>query len=146
MSLKVHYVFRGLPDLRKELRLAGERAEVAGRAGIYAVAVAIMRDAKRRTPVDTGALRASGFVTVPTRATPNIQIGFGGPAKAYAAIQHEVSWYRHRVGESHFLLNAINAVSGGSGTALLIRTAKAMFTKRNGAIAKAADIPTSPWG
>ena len=41
-------------------------------------------------PVDTGILRASGFVTRPVRAgnTVFVEIGFGGFAKDYALIQH----------------------------------------------------------
>jgi len=56
-------------------------------------------------PVDTGALRASGYVAppelLPTGAT--IELGFGGPAAPYAVFVHEDLTKHHPVGQAKYL-------------------------------------------
>lgn len=70
----------------------------------------IMTDAKMRTPVDTGTLRASGMTTLVDKgSTPKVELSFGGAAGAYAIYVHERLDVYHPVGEAKFLENAVNA-------------------------------------
>jgi hypothetical protein len=85
-------------------RLAGALREAAAGA-IRVEHERIMTTAKRRTPVDTGALRASGHVQ-PTRVEAGGRLvsvgGFGGPAAPYAVVVHEDLTARHPVGQAKF--------------------------------------------
>lgn len=143
MSISVNFVFKDQQEIKRELRNLSRRFENAGNAGIYALGVLIMREAKERTPVDTGALKASGYVTMPK--DKKVELGFGGPAEEYALIQHEVDWYNHRVGEDHYLLNAIQAYSGVRALRKVVAEIEGAFKTKWGHAKKASDIPTSPW-
>lgn len=95
--------------------------------GLYQEAEKIMTAAKRQTPVDTGALRASGHVKLP-EATPDglrVEMGFGGPAGVgnqgstnavavgYAIYVHERLDVHHRVGKARFLSDPTEAAIPG---------------------------------
>ena len=69
-----------------------------------------MTEAKRRTPVDTGALRASGHVKPARRHGREISVtlAFGGPAAPYAVYVHEDLDAYHPTGEAKFLERTIN--------------------------------------
>ncbi len=64
-----------------------------------------MTEAKRRTPVDTGALRASGHVEEPqvNGADVSVMLGFGGAAAPYALVVHDNIEAFHPVGQAKFL-------------------------------------------
>ncbi|MEM4167752.1 MAG: HK97 gp10 family phage protein [Candidatus Caldarchaeum sp.] len=65
----------------------------------------ILEDAKRRTPVRTGALRNSGHIR--SLDEDRFLIAFGGPAAPYAYYVHENLKARHRVGEAKYLEKAM---------------------------------------
>lgn len=68
-------------------------------------AEAIMAEAKEITPVDLGALRASGLV-MPVQFMPTkirVAMGFGGPSAPYAIYVHEDLTANHPVGQAKFL-------------------------------------------
>lgn len=78
--------------------------------GLVRVAESIIGDAKEITPVDTGALRASGHVRKPTRDVRGmkVELGFGGPAVDYAIPVHERTDVRHKPpGQAKFLEKAV---------------------------------------
>jgi hypothetical protein len=60
-------------------------------SGIYLGCNNLMTQSKAATPVKLGILRGSGYVTLPeyTNAGPVVELGFGGPASAYAVAVHE---------------------------------------------------------
>lgn len=68
-----------------------------------------MTEAKRRTPVDTGALRGSGHVKPARRVGRDImvELAFGGPAVPYAAKVHEDLDAFHKVGQAKFLESVV---------------------------------------
>lgn len=140
--------FDGIPEVRSALKQLKKAFPNAAGYGMYVVAAHIMRDAKSRTPVDTGALRASGYASEPKyhQDGTKVTIGFGGKAAQYAVIQHENELYKHTVGEHHFLLKAINAALSYSATA--IKSAVTRYAKK-GSDGKGPvpilGIPTSPW-
>lgn len=107
---------RGLDEVLKNLRAAGERGRRAVGAGLYVLGNEIMTDSKHRVPVDLGTLKGSGYVTLPMTTTGKdvrVELGYGGPAKAYAVVQHERTELHHEDGgEAKYLENAVNAASG----------------------------------
>ena len=106
---------QGPKELMKALREVGPRAEVALKSALVTEAEKVMARAKRFTPVDTGALRASGHVQPPV-ATPGrieITLGFGGPAARYAVYAHEIEDYYHEFGQAKFLEQPVNEAAAG---------------------------------
>jgi hypothetical protein len=84
-------------------------------AAIYQEALTIQRDAMRRTPVDTGALRASFETTRPERKGRDwtVTIRCGGPAASYALVVHEDLSADHPVGEAKFLERTVREAMPG---------------------------------
>ena len=124
------FTIRGLDQVQR--RLAAVASQVEGQVGaaLRAEAEIEMTEAKKRTPVDTGALRGSGHVTGPHVAvvsgTPSgrnlmgqfqsagarsfggqqvvsVTMAFGGPAAPYATKVHEDLEAFHRNGQAKFL-------------------------------------------
>lgn len=106
----------GLKEIKANLKKAREQILKAVGAGVFGVGNEIMTEAKRNTPVDFGALKGSGYVTEPSivGTTASVELGFGGPAKAYAVVQHESTEFNHEVGEAKFLENAVNRAAAGA--------------------------------
>lgn len=108
----------GVPGVQKQLRLYGDKMLDVLQSHLYLEAELIMTKAKKLTPVDTGALRASGFVE-PPRVFGNkveVTLGFGGPAGGktadgedvvvnvgYAVFVHENVGANFTVGQAKFL-------------------------------------------
>lgn len=106
-------IVTGIRKTGKAMQDFGDKLEQRAKASLYRKAQEVMTDAKRRTPVDDGHLRASGYVTRPTQEGSAwvCEVGFGGPAAPYALIQHEELGFRHRVGEAKYLENAVKALA-----------------------------------
>lgn len=73
---------KGSDAVLAKLSAAMAQIGVKAEAALYQVAEQEMTEAKQRTPVDLGNLRASGHVTLPERDETGISVmmGFGGPA------------------------------------------------------------------
>lgn len=84
-----------LPQL-KQAALDGMEEHVRG---------VVMPDADENCPVLYGTLRSTHFVE---REGDNVIGGYGGPAAAYAVVQHERLDFYHNVGEAKWLENAFN--------------------------------------
>ncbi len=101
--------FTGAKELEKTLeRLAREMEKAAG-AGLYAAGNNVATDSMEMTPLDTGALRGSTYVTLPVTDgvhVVTVEVGVGGPAESYAVDQHENIHNHPEGGEDHFLLKA----------------------------------------
>jgi hypothetical protein len=76
---------------------------------LYAEAQIEMTEAKRRTPVDTGELRASGYVADPEirGRRISVEMGFGGAASEYAVHVHEDLEALHPVGQAKYLESTV---------------------------------------
>lgn len=101
-------------------RLLGRAA--AGRQAIvsalYEEGQAIIGESRERVPVDTGALKNSGFVEIPVWVTPGlarVTVGFGGPAAEYAVIVHEDLEAHHETGGPKYLESVILERAPGFG-------------------------------
>lgn len=75
----------------------------------------ILTVAKSRTPVKTGALRASGTVGEPDKDgfLHSIPITFGDPTPYYAIYVHENLEAKHAVGQAKFLESAVLEATPG---------------------------------
>ena len=71
---------------------------------LYGGGLFVQREAQRRVPVDTGALKASARTDKIPAEIPTVRVGF---TKHYAAIQHENLAFNHTVGEAKYLLKAV---------------------------------------
>lgn len=96
----------GAEQLAAKLRRAGELAQKAAAAGAYNVGLSVLRKAVRNAPKKYGVLRGSGYVTRPD-GRGQVTVGFGGPAKAYAWVQHENLSFKHTEGGPKYLSRAI---------------------------------------
>ena len=67
-------------------------------------------EAKRRVPVDLGALKSSIHATGPTWKGRSVQCAIvaGGPAAGYAVIVHEDLEAFHKVGQAKYIESVIN--------------------------------------
>ena len=107
----------GLRRLRDRLRRYPRHTTRAVERALYQEAEETITDAKEDTPVDTGALRASGFVDLPERRPKGVfvKLGFGGVAGSgnqgqsnaedvgYAVFVHEDCNAFHAVGRCKYL-------------------------------------------
>ncbi|HXH11157.1 MAG TPA: HK97 gp10 family phage protein [Alphaproteobacteria bacterium] len=105
---------RGLPETLQALAALNGDVQAVLPGALFQVGEQIMTEAKALTPVDTGALRASGTVLPPEQdgTTVRVVLGFGGPAIPYALRQHEDVTLRHTVGQAKFLEQPFNAIAG----------------------------------
>lgn len=79
-------------------------------AALYQEALIEMKESMRRTPVDTGELRASHHVSKPLYEgfDASVTIEVGGPAAPYALYVHENLEADHKVGQAKFLESTLN--------------------------------------
>lgn len=104
----------GLGSVIKRLRQLSDIADDAVNDALLTVAFEVLREAKKRTPVDTGFLRSSGQVDL---SGANIVIRF---TAKYALPVHERMDVEHPVGEAKFLENAFELVVEDSAQDILI--------------------------
>lgn len=98
--MAVSFQIKGVRDFIARLDTTVAEVRKAAEAGLREEAEIEMEEAKRRTPVDTGALRASGHVE---QQGLRVTLAFGGPAASYAEKVHEDVEAFHRVGQAKFL-------------------------------------------
>lgn len=137
----------GVKQLDEKLARLARDMPLAAAAGIEDGMCQIMVHAKQRTPVDTGAMQASGYVAAPeiSGGKARVDAGFGGPSRLYVRKQHENEWYNHpNGGEDHFFSKAIDA-----GRDLLrntVRKAISYFTRTGRPLwNRDSSIPKDPW-
>lgn len=100
---------RGVEAIRRKLRtFAQKHLDEVGRA-LRLEAEAEAKEIRRRTPVDTGNLRASIYVEGPIREGKRIycKILAGGVAAPYAIYVHEDLDAIHKVGQAKFIESVI---------------------------------------
>ncbi len=136
---------KGFRELEQELKKMTPRAVKALGAGVYALGNKIITNSKRRVPVDLGVLRGSGYATLPEtkRLTAIVELGYGGPAKDYAIVQHENLHFQHpEGGEAKYLENAVNEETSSAVRVVSEHAARA-FLNNKGAIRNNA-VPVDP--
>jgi len=106
----ITFKMEGVEQMRQNiLKVAAKFPDMVAKA-LYIEGQIEMTESKRRTPVATGVLRASGFVNNPVRSGRNISVtlGFGGAAEKYAVIVHEDLDAFHPVGQAKYLESVLN--------------------------------------
>lgn len=96
---------KGLAEITRNLGLFGAGAKRAMAKALYVEAERIMAESAPLVPVDFGVLKASGHVQPPEMSGERVSVtmGYGGPAEAYALVQHEDLTFRHTVGQAKYL-------------------------------------------
>ena len=95
-------------SVRAKLVAAMSRAPKECARALYAEALIEAKESMKRTPVLTGALRASTEVTLlETRDNSAATIKVGGPSAEYAVFVHENLDADHKVGQAKFLESTI---------------------------------------
>lgn len=101
----------GVKAMRRKMAALSAKIPDAVGAALYSEALIEMAESMMRTPVDTGALRASHETMKPeyanARTEISVTIKVGGPAAPYALAVHEDMEAFHRTGEAKFLENTI---------------------------------------
>lgn len=103
--MKFEAKFTNLGGILQSLGVLQGEIQQAYARQLYQSGEEVMTAAKELTPVDTGALRASGHVQQPKidGGKVSVTLGFGGPAVAYAEVVHEDLAANHGVGQAKFL-------------------------------------------
>lgn len=122
---KTYRTASGLP-ISATLEKAGQRGLRALGKALYREAVGIMAESQPLVPVDTTALRSSGYVAEPVQegTTVRVEFGYGGPAAkinpktgestdAYALMVHENLEAFHKVGSAKYLELPFNQATSG---------------------------------
>jgi len=89
---KFHVKVSGLPQTKKALKQLGEKGPRVMGGALFREGESIMGDSKEKfVPVVTGNLKSSGHVQPPkiTSNGASVELGYGGPAAAYALNVHE---------------------------------------------------------
>lgn len=100
----------GSRQLTAMLNKIGKEGGKVAEAALYQGGQKILAAAIPQTPRDTGALRNSGNVSLPSNGV--VEVYFGGPAAPYAYIVHENPNARHPVGNYKYLENAVTSQRG----------------------------------
>ena len=115
-------------DLSKFTGSITKATREATRESLWKLGGEIIERAKELVPVDTGELRASGYVgQVETKGAEasSLTVGFFAP---HAREQEENESYSHRVGQAHYLRDATIEVAGDA--LPLVRRELADFIRR----------------
>ena len=121
--------FVGGTQFVRKLLAVSEAVPATVLGTLYQQANQIMTASKRDyVPVDTGALRASGFVEepVPTPRGGMVTLGFGGASAPYALLVHEDLTVRHTVGQAKYLEIPFRAAVQGMRAVLAMRARDAV--------------------
>lgn len=108
----VTMILSGADSLIAKIQTLAVEAPVKVGAGLYLEAQAILAEATKITPIDTGALRASGHVEHPTidGLAIEVRIGYGGASAPYALFVHErLDLFHEPPTQAKFLEATMNA-------------------------------------
>jgi hypothetical protein len=103
-------LLRGVIEMRTKLRALADRYPDRVARGMYEEGEIEMTESKRRCPVLTGTLRASGHVDPPVREGRRLSVAliYGGAAAPYAIYVHENLEAHHDDGQAKFLESVLN--------------------------------------
>jgi len=132
-------------SLRQIMRNLDEESEKIVDAllgAVYAEALDVLRQSKRRVPVDTSATRQSGYANPPDIGTtePTAEVGYG---TEYALALHERVEVFHKVGQPLFLSSVINELKSKYADKIATRT-KRFWRQGKGLSGVPQSAPTKP--
>lgn len=103
-------------ELVGSLSLPEQLVLQAGAGALLEEGERIMADSREHyVPVDLAILKGSGHVRLPEvdGGEVSVVLAYGGPAEAYAIVQHENLDYHHTVGEAKYLEKPLMAAQAG---------------------------------
>lgn len=105
----------GTRELRALFDQLGQQADPVVASALRIEAEKVMAKSVRQVPVDTGVLRASQTIGEVQGSGDDmtIEMGYGGAASDYAAVQHERTDFRHRVGKAKYLSDPLAEHASG---------------------------------
>lgn len=133
---------KGKDSVVRAMLAAAGKMRGAAAAALYQEGLALDAESVKRTPVDTGRLRATHYVSPPVDAGKSMYVEIGNGTD-YAVYVHEMTELRHVTGEAQFLQNAMNARSAG----MLDRLAKRTRANLRAGVTSAVlsgSVPTAP--
>lgn len=108
--MSMRFRLLGIGQFKSRLERVHSRFPTAVEKALREEAEIEMTESKRRVPVDTGVLRASGHVT-PTQydgRTISVALVYGGAADQYAIVVHEDEEAFHKVGQAKYLESVLH--------------------------------------
>lgn len=107
-GIGLHLEWEGLLEFERRLRDLAAASDLTRRLGAatYKRGESIMTASRRLVPVDTGALRSTGTVSLPkitARGGVEVTLSYGGPAAPYARLVHEDLEAYHPSGQAKYL-------------------------------------------
>ena len=101
--MKVSVELEGQESLSRVFKRAGDGNRGALGKAIFKQANVVLNESKELVPVDNGDLKKSGKVENPKITATNIEveISYGGDARAYAWIVHEDPNAQHKDGQTY---------------------------------------------
>lgn len=115
---------RGVEPLIANLKKIQKQYPDRVAQALYLKAQVLMTEAKRRTPVKTGVLRASGYVAPPEREGGrkiSVEMGFGGAASDYAIPVHEnLDAHHNPPGQAKYLESVLNEAAAEIGSEIAV--------------------------
>jgi hypothetical protein len=111
---RVSITWTGMRELASRLQLDAIAVPKALATALYQEGLRIMAVAIRITPWDTGTLRSTGHVELPsiTGTSIVVKLGFGGSSAPYALYVHENLQARHKPGtQAKFLETPVRAMA-----------------------------------
>lgn len=114
-EFQIRYNKRDIDRLRRRIKDVDKNTRSNLRRALFQEGLDIARVSRERTPVLTGALRASTEVERPVEGTDTIEVRIkvGGPAASYAVYVHYDLLAFHKVGGPLFLESAMNDARRG---------------------------------
>lgn len=135
----------GFDQMVGKMAKSPERFKRAVGAGMYAAANNVMTASLEIVPVDSGALKGSGYVTLPEESGSGelvVEMGYGGDAKEYAERQHEDTSLQHKDGGQAKYLQRPYMEKAGGILKTIAMNARAAFRANKGPSNSA--IPKKP--
>lgn len=113
---------RGRDNVIRNLNRAIRGIKGRTRVGIRLAAVMIKSESQKRSPVDTGAMKASHYVNM-ENDSGDFPVARIGATAHYSLIQHEDLSFFHPTGEAKFLENAFK-FKAREAIAIIVRLAR----------------------
>lgn len=120
----------GMAQFKANALLATDRYRRAAGGAVFREASRVMGVSIREVPVDTGRLRATGFVAPPDTTIRGVSVQFGYGTD-YAVAVHERTEVPHRTGKAKFLDDPLNASRAGAALRIA-RDTRILFEQRRG--------------
>lgn len=143
---RVRIRFKNLKDPLARLDSMEARVLQAVESAVYTVVQEAMTLSKQKyVPRDLGVLVNSGYVETPVMHGTTVRVvgGFGGPAQAYAEIQHRIPFNHPEGGTDHYWSRALEESAGSLRSTVAEYVRRAMDGQK--VVLPTRAHPDNPW-